>query len=145
MAPIIPKRRRPRRTSGTVTRSFTRKMRKRYFVRPNARSTPSIGSADSGGARVEEVHAVLAAARLGQPDLKDVADGRIEQVDDRNLETALRIDGEGRRVDAPADGPLMERPLRDIEQYRRAEWKRIGELPAEEGPVELRPAALEEQ
>src|SRR5205823_9243261 len=94
---------------------------------------------------VEQQGAVFADAGLRETDLQDVADGRIEQVDDRHLETALRVDGEGGRIHAPAHRPLVERPLRNLEQYGGPERQRVRQLLAQERPVDLRTAAAEEE
>src|SRR5207237_6571722 len=94
---------------------------------------------------VEQQGAVLAGAALREADLQDVADGRVEQVDDRQLEAALRVDGEGGRIHAPADRPLVERALRNLEQYGGAERQRVRELLAQARPIDLRTAAAAEE
>ena len=94
---------------------------------------------------VEEVHAVVVPAGLRQLHLEDVADRRVEQVHQRHLEAALRIDGEGRRRHAPAYCPLVERLLWNVEQDGGAERQCVGQLLLPGAPVEPRAAALEEE
>src|SRR3954467_5586580 len=82
---------------------------------------------------MEEMDAVGPSARLVQPYLEHVADRLIEQIHDRDLEAALRVDGECRRADGAADGPQMEVALGSVEQDRAPERQGIGEL----GTIEL--------
>ena len=52
IAPIMPNACIPTSTTGTVTSSRQKKMRKRYFVCPSARSVPSSGSEANGVIRI---------------------------------------------------------------------------------------------
>src|SRR3954468_24124344 len=85
--------------------------------------------------------AVGPSAGLVQPYLEHVADRLIEQIHDRDLEAALRVDGECRRADSAADGPQMQVALGSVEQDRAPERQGIGELGAIELPVDPRTAA----
>src|SRR3954464_5302189 len=90
---------------------------------------------------VEQMYAVGPSARLVQPYLEHVADRLIEQIHDRDLEAALRVDGECRCADGAADGPQMEVALGSVERDRAPERQGIGDRGTVELPVDPRTAA----
>lgn len=72
------------------------------------------------------IRAVLQKRR--HPYHQNLGGRRVDEIDDRNLHDADRIDGKGRDIEEGSDGILVKILLKDIDHHGGAEWEGVGKL-----------------
>ena len=75
------------------------------------------------------------ADRLAHPHHHHVTGGGRQEVHQRDLETADRVDSERRRIEMIRNHVLMERRLKDVKEDIPGERRRIGHLAPEQADV----------